>query len=332
MTDLAAPHRMGTALTYARRYALFALVGIAGEDDLDAPELAAERSPPPGSPTAPAVARRPRNGILHQPPQLGPVPSAALRDVMLAEITEVVDGDGLATWVHRRMRDKNTLTNADARTIEGACEALLRVHCDDIANSIADPIDPSLPGELNDTPRLMDAASTPASGRQTVQPLVKPRRRRSKAHLAFVAAQPCLICQRTPCDAHHLKFAQPKALGRKVSDEFTVPLCRDIIASFIAMAMRLHGGRTSRSIRSQLLETFGIIALSTCKLPQPAKWPVIMEKGHRERSSVRLSELQHLDQTHRYDSSSDNSNRSQGAGAAVGSKRSPLCEARGRST
>jgi hypothetical protein len=52
-------------------------------------------------------------------------------------------------------------------------------------------------------------------------------RRRNKAHLAFVAAQPCLVCQRSTCDAHHLKFAQPRTLGRKVSDEFTVPLCRD---------------------------------------------------------------------------------------------------------
>ncbi len=34
-----------------------------------------------------------------------------------------------------------------------------------------------------------------------------------------------VVCQQSPCDAHHLKFAQPKALGRKVSDEFTVPLC-----------------------------------------------------------------------------------------------------------
>ena len=39
-------------------------------------------------------------------------------------------------------------------------------------------------------------------------------------------AQPCLLCGRTPSDAHHLRFAQPRALGRKVSDEFTVPLCR----------------------------------------------------------------------------------------------------------
>ncbi len=52
-------------------------------------------------------------------------------------------------------------------------------------------------------------------------------RRRNKAHLAFVAAQPCLVCQRSPCDAHHLKFAEPRTLGRKVSDEFTVPVCRE---------------------------------------------------------------------------------------------------------
>jgi hypothetical protein len=57
--------------------------------------------------------------------------------------------------------------------------------------------------------------------------LRKPTRRRNKAHLAFVASQPCLVCQRSPCDAHHVKFAEPRALGRKVSDEFTVPLCRD---------------------------------------------------------------------------------------------------------
>jgi hypothetical protein len=55
--------------------------------------------------------------------------------------------------------------------------------------------------------------------------LDKPIRRRSKAHLAHVRAQPCVVCQ--PCDAHHLKFAQARALGRKVSDEFTVPICRE---------------------------------------------------------------------------------------------------------
>ena len=45
ISETAAPHRMGAALTYARRYALFTLVGIAGEDDLDAPDLIAPTVP-----------------------------------------------------------------------------------------------------------------------------------------------------------------------------------------------------------------------------------------------------------------------------------------------
>ena len=53
-----------------------------------------------------------------------------------------------------------------------------------------------------------------------------PKRIRDKAHLGFVATQPCLICGRQPSDPHHLRFAQPRAIGMKVSDEFTVPLCR----------------------------------------------------------------------------------------------------------
>ncbi|MGE3149964.1 MAG: hypothetical protein AB7K04_12945, partial [Pseudorhodoplanes sp.] len=64
--------------------------------------------------------------------------------------------------------------------------------------------------------------------RSDVGRLLLPRtpRRREPAHLKYVATQPCLLCGRTPSDAHHLRFAQPRALGRKVSDEFTVPLCR----------------------------------------------------------------------------------------------------------
>jgi hypothetical protein len=54
----------------------------------------------------------------------------------------------------------------------------------------------------------------------------EPRRFRDKNHVKFVAKQPCLICGRRPSDAHHLRFAQHRALGRKVSDEFIVPLCR----------------------------------------------------------------------------------------------------------
>ena len=53
-----------------------------------------------------------------------------------------------------------------------------------------------------------------------------PRRIRDRDHVRFVAKQPCLLCGRQPSDAHHVRFAQSPALGRKVSDEFTVPLCR----------------------------------------------------------------------------------------------------------
>jgi hypothetical protein len=57
-------------------------------------------------------------------------------------------------------------------------------------------------------------------------PLAEPRRVRDREHARYVSRQPCLICGRRPSDAHHLRFTQGRALGRKVSDEFTVPLCR----------------------------------------------------------------------------------------------------------
>jgi len=61
---------------------------------------------------------------------------------------------------------------------------------------------------------------------KSVLTIAEPKRLRDKAHLRFVASQPCLICGRQPSDPHHLRFAQLRALGLKVSDEFTVPLCR----------------------------------------------------------------------------------------------------------
>ena len=61
---------------------------------------------------------------------------------------------------------------------------------------------------------------------KSVLTISEPKRLRDKGHLRFVASQPCLVCGRQPSDPHHLQFAQPRALGLKVSDEFTVPLCR----------------------------------------------------------------------------------------------------------
>jgi DNA recombination protein Rad52 len=78
-------------------------------------------------------------------------------------------------------------------------------------SSIVPPSPDLLPGQID----------------KSVLTIAEPRRLRDKSHLRFVASHPCLVCGRQPSDPHHLRFAQPRALGLKVSDEFTVPLCRD---------------------------------------------------------------------------------------------------------
>ena len=67
-------------------------------------------------------------------------------------------------------------------------------------------------------------AREPRPAHRRVTP--KTIRLRDKEHCKFVATQPCVVCGRTPSEAHHIRFAQPRALGRKVSDEYTVPVCR----------------------------------------------------------------------------------------------------------
>jgi hypothetical protein len=198
----------GAALTYARRYALFTLVGIAGEDDLDAPDIPHKEQPSPGR----APPQKGSNGSVHAPPTRDVAGSASLRDRLLQEIAERMGEEALAVWARRAMPLKNQLSESDARAVEAAYLAKLN-------GSSEHPMAPPLPEGLADHP------PAPGTSRQ-VTPLQKPVRRRSKAHLAFVASQPCLVCQTGACDAHHLKMAQPRSLGRKVSDEFTVPLCR----------------------------------------------------------------------------------------------------------
>jgi hypothetical protein len=211
-----------------RRYALFALVGIAGEDDLDAPdaliETAAAREIVPH-----AMVGKPTKGIVQRPPVLSADLSRHLREKLVAEIELLKGSDELALWTHRHLAAKNTLIADDALILEAAYYAIVeRLHAD---GATAIP-----PSNAGDTPDALAAGAqaareeppvTLSADTQEVLPRAKLTRRRNKAHLTFVASQPCLVCQRTPCDAHHLKFAQPKALGRKVSDEFTVPLCRE---------------------------------------------------------------------------------------------------------
>ncbi|MEE9146267.1 MAG: hypothetical protein V3U27_02600, partial [Candidatus Tectomicrobia bacterium] len=82
-------------------------------------------------------------------------------------------------------------------------------------------------GQGQSAVRTTGARESATSGQvdKTNLSISTPRRIRNKGHLRHVASQPCLICGRAPSHAHHLRFAQPQALGRKVSDEWTVPLC-----------------------------------------------------------------------------------------------------------
>lgn len=225
-----APHRMGAALTYARRYALFALVGIAGEDDLDAPDVVT--GPPAGreSQSLPGPKGKPP-GVLNRPPVLPPERSAELLERLLHELSTQEDNEGLIAWTRANWPLKNTLREADARTLEAAYQA--RLDC--LPHSQRDDDGPphTSPAAPIGTIQSFEAGSAQADA-AAERPLQErglafpkePPRRRSKEHLTFVRSQGCLVCQKGPADAHHLKFAQPRTLGRKVSDEFTVPLCR----------------------------------------------------------------------------------------------------------
>src|SRR5215471_12859647 len=106
IADMASPMRMGTALSYARRYSLFALVGIAGEDDLDAPDLCYSWSSSTTTPAATATppARSAGNGRDRSfgkatpPVLLGAALSASLREMLLAEISVLTSSAVAARW------------------------------------------------------------------------------------------------------------------------------------------------------------------------------------------------------------------------------------------
>jgi hypothetical protein len=228
--ETAAPHRLGAALTYARRYALFTLVGIAGEDDLDAPDLPvaamspeAQMNPPrpeqgaAGVELAAQASEKRLRTEKAKAPSLPPDASENLRNRLIAELEQLVGPEALATWAHRALPLKNQLATADAQTVETAFAAKLT----QIGESEALP-----PSKKQKADNLDHKPLQTDPGDQAVSVISKPVRERDRDHLKFVAAQPCLVCGRTPSDAHHIKFAEQGAMARKVSDRFTVPICR----------------------------------------------------------------------------------------------------------
>jgi hypothetical protein len=306
LSEMATPRRMGAALTYARRYALFTLVGIAGEDDLDSPDLAGQ--PAEGAPKAGngfdqgkvngsgAAGTAGAAGTLGAfaktrkpwtPPKqaLAPEASATLRDRLVGELCGLTSADEATTWAQRALGAKNTLRDVDAAVVEAAFAsrmaelgeapesslpsapeagegppkstephgraelmAALRASVE-IGGAKAPlpaerrrrkrrrleqppPSAPPQPSALPHTSTPVHPEASPVNNAvlwhvdKSALPLSEPRRYRDRAHLEFVASQPCLLCGRQPSDPHHLRFMQPRAMGRRVSDEFAVPLCR----------------------------------------------------------------------------------------------------------
>jgi ERF superfamily len=234
IAETANPQRMGAALTYARRYALFTLVGIAGEDDLDAPDLC--DGPP--SPLPSAVAdqsrtppREPGNGQrrhgMHgeRPGTLEHEQSATLRKKLLTALGNITSADGAALWAQEALPAKNRLALADAKLVEDAFERRLSELAPSQSAEAADDAAPSIHVDLAGTPAKGNGDPDQPDGK-SVLVLATPRRYRNREHLRYVAQQACLICGRKQSDPHHLRYLQPRALGRKASDEFAVPLCR----------------------------------------------------------------------------------------------------------
>jgi hypothetical protein len=153
--------------------------------------------------------------------------SAHLRDAMLGELNAIGSEDAATKWAQRRLAEKNKLNATDAKHVEEAFRAKLLSfaihHSEGVPESKSDAAGSSTTDRARRKART-EMPSAPVDKSVLLHP--EPRRIRDREHVRFVSQQTCLVCGRRPCDAHHLRYAQNRALGRKVSDEFTVPLCR----------------------------------------------------------------------------------------------------------
>ena len=186
---------------------------------------------PDRAPTA--ASRRDRVHSISTSATLDAEASAQLRDRLVAELNELGSGDDAATWAHRCLGEKNRLLMADTQRVEDAFATRIAAFAADASETV--PTRQLAEGSITPQRLKRDARGNtlrPVRKRRSksidksVLAFPEPRRIRDRDHVRFVAKEPCLICGRQPSDAHHVRFAQSSALGRKVSDEFTVPLCR----------------------------------------------------------------------------------------------------------
>jgi len=159
----------------------------------------------------------PRTSASTRHAKLPPESSIALRNRLISELEPFNEPGSLTAWAHRALPLKNQLSTIDAQAVEAAFDAKLGQFDEAAASVKSNGQSPSVDDRRSDQDK---------PGTQAVVVIRKPVRDRDREHLKFVAAQSCLICGRTPSDAHHIKFAEQRAMGRKVSDKYTVPLCR----------------------------------------------------------------------------------------------------------
>jgi hypothetical protein len=179
---------------------------------------------------------------------LGEQLSASLRESLIEQMAAINSADEAAVWARRSLPAKNTLTAADAKVVEERFQARLSEIDQPLTtgasrNRPTSSSTPDLPtvddpqaaprqtdlsggGPLNQANQKAAAEGRKRSADNSVQALGKTIRLRDKDHRRFVLRQACLVCGRVPSDPHHLTFTQPRTLGRRVSDEFIVPVCR----------------------------------------------------------------------------------------------------------
>jgi hypothetical protein len=169
--------------------------------------------------------------------------SSAQRDRLIADLVRLRSSDEAADWVHQNLPVKNALAVVDAEFVEASFrERLAAIEVPASPNENWSYATATKEGTAP-TEQPSDSDGEPfvvSSEDLAVGPIILPPQRagcrrgvaakairlRDKEHCTFVATQPCVVCGRTPAEAHHLRFAQPRALGRKMSDEYTVSLCR----------------------------------------------------------------------------------------------------------
>jgi hypothetical protein len=169
------------------------------------------------SPAETRPSREPKPKPPTASPILGLHASAKLREQLLAEVKKLGSGEDAANWAHQKLVEKNWLRPSDAAEVE----ALFAARLTTIGTSPVQKVHAHMParGESGQAPDRSGIDKSELN-------FPEARRVRDREHVRSVAQQPCLVCGRRPSDSHHLRFAQSRALSRKVSDEFVVPLCR----------------------------------------------------------------------------------------------------------